>query len=202
MMNTFKNRVQSGILLLCMMCILCACGEQYVEEIDSLEEIDRPSTAENQEEFSDLDSFYRNPVTQPYEDIRTLGENYNKEQAQMDGCFVIGAMVHNDYLYSEFMEQHQNKEDAFIRVVQGTDGIMIDDILYDSSADKIYLVHDSTRDNSAAETDKSITLYEFEDIAEYYNDNGNGRLYWIAFNGKISDIDFDSDEIFIITLIN
>ena len=168
-------------------------GKQDVEEIDS------PSTAENQEEVSDLDSFYRNPVTQPYEDIRTLGENYNKEQAQMDMCFVIGAMVHNDNLYSEFMEQHQNKEDAFIRVVQGTDGIMIDDILYDGSADKIYLVHDATRDNSAVETDKSITLYEFEDIAEYNND---GRLYWIAFNGTISEIDFDSDEIFIITLIN
>ena len=197
-MNRFINRVQSGFLLLCMMCILCACGKQDVEEIDS------PSTAENQEEVSDLDSFYRNPVTQPYEDIRTLGEYYNKEQAQMDGCFVIGAMVHNENLYSEFMEQHQNKEDTFIRVVQGTEksGIVIDDILYDSSADKIYLVHDSTRDNSASETDKSITLYEFEDIAEYYNDNGNGRLYWIAFNGKISDIDFDSDEIFIITLIN
>lgn len=195
MMNRFINRVQSGILLLCMMCILCACGKQYVEEIDS------PSTEENQEEVSDVDSFYRNPVTQPYEDIRTLGENYNKEQAQMDMCFVIGAMVHNDNLYSEFMEQHQNKEDTFIRVVQGTEksGIVIDDILYDSSADKIYLVHDATRDNSAAETDKSITLYEFEDIAEYNND---GRLYWIAFNGKISEIDFDRDEVFIITLIN
>ncbi len=60
-------------------------------------------------------------------------------------------------------------------------------------------MHDSTRDNSAAETDKSITLYEFEDIAEY---NNEGRLYWIAFNGKISDIDFDSDEVFIITFIN
>lgn len=156
---------------------------------------------EDQEAVFDLDSFYQNPVTQPYKDIRTLGESYDKEQAQTDMCFVIGAMVHNDNLYSEFMERYQNKEDTFIRVVQGTEksGIMIDDILYDSSADKIYLVHDSTRDNLTAETDKSITLNEFEDITEY---NYNGRLYWIAFNGKISDIDFDSDEVFVITLIN
>ena len=180
-------------------------AEKWPHESSSkqnIEEKEEPGTPENQEEASELDAFYQNPATQPYEDIRTLGESYDKGQAQMDNCFVISAMVHNDYLYYEFMEHCQNKEDAFIRVVQGGTegrGIVIDDILYDSKAGKIYLVHDAARDNLAAEMDRSITLNEFEDIAEYKHD---GHLYWIAFNGEISNLDFDSDEVFVITLIN
>lgn len=161
-----------------------------------------PAPAERQAGDPDLDFFYQNPVTRPYADIRTLGEDYDKWQAQTDMCFVIGAMVHNDCLYYEFMEHCQNQEDAFIRVVQDGTGerdIVIDDILYDSGAGKIYLVHDAARDNLAAEAEKTIMLYEFDGTAEY---RYNGHLYWIAFNGEMSEIELDSDEVFVITLIN
>ena len=210
-MKKFINRARNGIMLLCTMCILCACSRQHDEEIESpsrmenqeenQEENQKENQEEKQEEVSDLDAFYQKAVIQPYEDIRMLGESYDKGQAQMDRCLVIGAMIHNENLYDEFMERYQNTEDAFIRVVQGTDqsGIVIDDILYDSSTDKIYLVHDATRDELTAEMDRSITLNEFEGIAEY---NYDGHLYWIAFNGEISDIDFEGDEVFVITLIN
>lgn len=166
-----------------------------------VEKTEGPAAPEDSAMVSELDPFYQNPVTRPYEDIRTLGEDYSRGQAQMDNCFVIGAMVHNDYLYGAFMERCQEKEDGFIRVVQGIEesGIVIDDILYDSGADKIYLVHDATRKKLIAEADRRITYQEFDGIAEY---RYGGHLYWIAFNGEISDIDFNSDEVFVITTIS
>ena len=71
--------------------------------------------------ISDINDVYNHSITNKYKDLRTLPENYSKEQAQKDNCFIIGAMVHNDNLYSEFMDKYNKKENAFIRVVQSTD---------------------------------------------------------------------------------
>lgn len=61
---------------------------------------------------------------------------------------MIGAMVHNDYLYNEFMNKYNKKEDAFIRVVQSTaeGDIFIIDLLYEAKNDKVHFVKDDTRD--------------------------------------------------------
>ena len=53
------------------------------------------------EKISNLDDFYNTELTNDF-DIRNLGKIYSSFDAQKDNCFVIGAMVHNDYLYAEF----------------------------------------------------------------------------------------------------
>lgn len=188
---------RTDLLLCCMMCLLSACANPDIQKTEN----ENTENQEEVEEIVDLDSFYQSNVVQEYEDIRDLGENYSKEQAQTDLCFVIGAMVHNDYLYGEFMTHVQNSEDAFIRVVQyNAEGdVIIDDVLYLRDSYKVYLVHDTTRDRFADKDDRRITLKEYDNIAEYdYNDH----LYWIVFNGEISDVNFESTDTFIITLIN
>lgn len=168
---------------------------------DPMESAEPEETAE----ISALDAFYAHPVLGDYADIRTLDADYNTEQAQLDGCFVIGAMVHNDYLYSEFMEHYQNQEDAFIRVAQSTieGDLILTDILYDSSSDRVLLVHDSTRDAFSAAADRVITLRTYAGTAEYDLD---GSLYWIAFNGEITDLnlkeEYSLDQAFVIAYIN
>lgn len=156
--------------------------------------------------ISNLDDFYNSEIVGNYEDIRTLSESYSKEQAQIDNCFVIGAMVHNDYLYSEFMDKYNKKEDAFIRVVQSTveGDIFIIDLLYDSKEDKIYIVKDDTRDKFATQEDRTIKYKVYEKTGEWKYQNS---LYWIVYNGKLLDgvnyeFTINSDQLFIIATIN
>ncbi len=63
--------------------------------------------------IEDINDFYNHSITSKYEDLRTLPGNYSKEQAQKDNCFIIGAMVHNDNLYSEFMDKYNKKRKCF-----------------------------------------------------------------------------------------
>lgn len=160
------------------------------------------SATEVHDEIEDLDDFYSMPVTRAYEDIRNLDEGYSKEQAQKDLCFVIGAMVHNDNLYYEFMERYQNGKDAFIRVVQyssDTGNIMIDDILYDSQYRQVILVHDTTRDDWDNRKDDAISLRKYDVTAEYSH---NEHLYWILYRGELNDEAFPDENTFVITMIN
>lgn len=141
-----------------------------------------------------------------YEDIRTLPKNYSKEQAQKDNCFVIGAMVYNDNLYSEFMDKYNNKEDAFIRVVQSTaeGDIYIIDLLYEAKNNTIHLVKDDTRDEFSAEKDRTIKYKTYEKTGVW---NYQNSQYWVVYNGELPDgINYEytinSDELFIISTIN
>ncbi len=155
------------------------------------------------EEITNIDEFYNKLLTKE-KDIRKLGEEYSSEEAQKDNCFIIGAMVHNDNLYGEFMDKYKKKEDAFIRVVQTTveGDVVITDILYDSKNDSISIVTDSTRDKFASEEDRIIKLFKYEKIADYkYKDHH----YWLAYNGELNDDLFATDSrenMLIITLIN
>lgn len=156
--------------------------------------------------LSDLDKFYSNKATKEYKDIRELGEDYNTEQAQLDNCFIIGAMVHNDYLYTEFMDKYKNKETAFIRVAQNTveGNLCLIDILYDSENNKIYLVTDNTRDGFSTNEDRTIKIREYEQTGEW---KYAGNLYWIAYNGEIEEssseeYSFNSEQLYIIATIN
>ena len=156
--------------------------------------------------ISNLDDFYNSEILGNYGDIRTLSESYSKEQAQIDNCFVIGAMVHNDYLYSEFMDKYNKKEDAFIRVVQSTveGDIFIIDLLYDSREDKIHIVKDDTRDKFSTQEDRTIKYKVYEKTGEWKYQNS---LYWIVYNGELPDgvnyeFTINSDKLFIIATIN
>lgn len=153
-----------------------------------------------QTDIKSLDDFYHTELTQDH-DIRELPEEYSSFDAQQDSCFVIGAMVHNDHLCGEFMEDHKNKTSSFIRVVQNTveGDAFLYDILYYEKTDKLYLVTDRTRDRFSAESDRKIELREFDNIAEYEYKN---HLYWILYRGEVNDENFRSDDVFIITMIN
>lgn len=158
------------------------------------------------EGISDINDFYNHNITSEYKPITTLPENYSKEQAQKDNCFIIGAMVHNDNLYSEFMDKYNKKENAFIRVVQSTieGDIFIIDVLYEAKNDKMHLIKDDTRDKFSAQEDRTIKYktYEKTGIWNYLN-----LQYWVAYNGELPDrtaaeYSINSDDLFIITTIN
>ena len=155
----------------------------------------------NNIELQELNMFYDRDFTEKYEDIRKLDENYSSFNAQNDNCFVIGAMVHNDYLYNDFMNNYINTKSAFIRVVQNTveGDAIISDVKYDSNKGKIYVVVDNSRDKFSSEDDRKITLKEYEKTAEYkYKEH----LYWVVYNGEINDEKFNSDNVYILATIN
>ena len=150
--------------------------------------------------IKELDDFYNLELTKE-NDIRNLSKEYNSFDAQKDNCFVIGAMVHNENLYKEFMEKYKNKETAFIRVAQNTieGDLIIYDILYYKNTDKLYLVTDYTRDEFSAQEDRNIKLVEFEKTSKY---NFENHLYWILYNQEVNDDNFNTDNVFIVATIN
>jgi hypothetical protein len=150
--------------------------------------------------INSLDSFYSSELTKGY-DIRDLEADYDVFDAQKDNCFVIGAMVHHDSLYSGFMDAYADQRDAFIRVAQNTAGgdLFLYDILYHPESAFLYLVTDQTRNTLLAEADRQIELRQFEHTAEYtYKDH----LYWILYNGEVDDSNFESADVFILATIN
>ena len=162
--------------------------------------IDSEFNKENNSSISNLNDFYNTELTKN-RDIRNLSKEYTSFDAQKDNCFVIGAMVHNDNLYSEFMENYKNKKTAFIRVAQNTveGDLILTDILYYEKSDKVYIVTDNTRDKFSAETDRIIELKEYNYISEYKNNN---HLYWVLYNEDITEENFRTDNVFVITTIN
>lgn len=162
--------------------------------------IDSQNNKEQKDNISNIENFYNTELTKD-RDIRTLSKEYTSFDAQKDNCFVIGAMVHNDNLYSEFMESYKNKKTAFIRVAQNTveGDLTLTDILYYEKSDKLYIVTDNTRDKFSAETDRIIELKEFNYISEYKNNN---HLYWVLYNEDITEENFKTDNVFVITTIN
>lgn len=156
--------------------------------------------------ISDLNDFYIHSITDGYTDLRTLPQNYSIEQAQKDNCFVIGATVFNDNLYSDFMDKYNKKEYAFIRVVQSTSegDIFIIDVLYEARNDKIHIVKDDTRDRYLAQEDRTIKYKTYEKTGVW---NYQNSQYWVAYNGELpnestaEDI-INSGDLLIITTVN
>lgn len=158
------------------------------------------------EGIADINDFYNHSITSKYKDLRILPENYSKEQAQKDNCFIIGAMVHNDNLYSEFIDKYNKKENAFIRVVQSTveGDIFIIDVLYEAGNNKIHLVKDDTRDELSAQEDRSIKYKTYEKTGVW---NYQNLQYWVVYNGELPDVtkaeySINPDDLFIIATIN
>lgn len=154
-------------------------------------------------ETNALDEFYDTKLTTGYVNIKQIKEDYTIEEAINDKCFVVNhAKVYNENLYEEFMNKYNNKESAYIRLVQPTTegDLVIYDIKYDRDNDKIILVTDSTRDKFAADNDRIISLHEYEKIGTYRYNNGN--LFWVVYNGDINDETFNTDNTFILTVVN
>ena len=154
-------------------------------------------------ETNALDEFYDTKLTTGYVNIKQIKEDYTIEEAINDKGFVVShAKVYNENLYEEFMNKYNNKESAYIRLVQPTTegDLVIYDVKYDKDSDKIILVTDSTRDKFAANNDRIISLHEYEKIGTYRYNNGN--LFWVVYNGDINDETFNMDNTFILTVVN
>lgn len=153
--------------------------------------------------ISNINDMYNSDILSSYKDIRNLGEDYSVEEAIQDNCFVIGTKVYNDNLYEEFMNNYNDGVSAFIRVVQTTveGDLYIIDVLYDKDSNLIHVVTDNTRDGYTTEDDRVIKYRTYEKTG-VWKDNGE---YWVVYNGEMpsngSD-DIDSDELFIIAVIN
>ena len=157
-------------------------------------------------QINSIDDIYKTKVAEGYKNIKDLSEDYSKDQAQLDNCFVVGAMVHNDYLYNEFMEKYNNKQDSFIRVVQKTkeDDAYIIDMLYDSKENKIYFVKDDTRDKMLLESERTIKFRTYEKTGIW---NYQDRKYWVVYNHELPDgesaqYNLDEKSLYIIATIN
>ena len=154
-------------------------------------------------ETNALDEFYDTKLTTGYLNIKQIKEDYTIEEAINDKCFVVShAKVYNENLYEDFMNKYSSKESAYIRLVQPTTegDLVIYDVKYDKDSDKIILVTDSTRDKFAANNDRIISLHEYEKIGTYRYNNGN--LFWVVYNGDINDETFNTDNTFILTVVN
>ena len=191
-------------LTICIMIIVLSATAGYIANRSRFMQDDpSPSYTDHDPmptDIKNLDDFYNTEPAQNH-DIRELPEKYSSFDAQQDHCFVIGAMVHNEDLYVDFMDHHEEKTNSYIRVVQNTvegDAVLYD-ILYYEKTDKLYLVTDRTRDRFSTEADRKIELREFDNTAEYEYEN---HLYWILYRGKVNDDNFRSDDVFIITMIN
>lgn len=160
--------------------------------------IDSQYSDKKDREIHTLDDFYSTQLTQNH-DIRNLGKAYSSFDAEKDNCFVIGAMLHNEKVYQEFMENYKNGKTAFIRVAQNTieGDLILYDILYYEKTNQIYLVTDNTRDEFSA--NRNIEFMQFENMAEYEYET---QLYWVLYNGEMNDEKFHAEDIFIVTTIN
>ena len=155
----------------------------------------------SKEENNTLDIFYSYELTNNYQNIKNLPKDYTVEIAQLDNCFIVTpSTTNNKYIYSEFMSNYRNWTSSFIRIVKSTlDGnTTIYDILYDADLNKVFVVTDNTRNNNISESDKNISLKEFEQIGEYLNGD---ILYFVAFNDNLSTETFTSSDTLIITEI-
>jgi len=154
----------------------------------------------DKEGIKSIDAFYNTTLTQN-KDIRNLGKNYTTFDAQKDNCFVIGAMVHNDNLYNEFMENYKKSKSSLIRVAKNTieGDLILYDVLYNEKLNRIYIVTDNTRDEFAGEDNKKIELKEYKKIGTYQNETGT---YWVAYNEEINEDNFNTENTFVIAKIN
>ena len=165
-------------------------------------------TSDNPEKSAFI--LYDTSVAKDYDDIRELPSDYTSEQAQSDGCFVIGAMVHNEDRYVSFVNDYKNDKAAFIRVYQST--VEGDPVIYDlfylpgskDYMDAVYdpticVIKDNTRDEFSAQSDRKITYEEYEGITDYKID---GQTYWVAYRGDKEKISLDSEDTFVIAFMN
>lgn len=149
----------------------------------------------NKNTKSELDIFYDDEITNEYEDIRNLSKEYNVYNAQVDKCFVVGAMVHNEYIYGEFLEDYKKERDSFLRIVCNTknNDLIIFDIMYKNNTKEFKLVSDYTRDTSKKEEDRIIKLSKYKNISEY---EYKGYTYLVLYNGILNDENFNSENVF------
>ena len=188
------------ILIIATMYIISKRNNKEPDTLGNDNEQPQVNNSDENKDINSIDDFYNIDLTKD-KDIRDLGKLYNSFDAQKDNCFVIGAMVHNDNLYYDFMQDCKNDKSSYIRVAKNTTegDLTLYDILYYEETNKLYLVSDYTRDEFSAVEDRTIEMKQFEKITEYTYKN---RLYWVLYNGELNDETFKTENVFVITIIN
>lgn len=123
-------------------------------------EISRDLEENNIEPYKAID---KNIPYANYTPIKELPENYTVEEAQTDNCYVTqdGGVVLNQELAEEFINNYNNSNDAFIRIVQfsnNSENIM--DIYYSSTEEKFLVCIDNTRYREKT----TYNYYEYSNI--------------------------------------
>lgn len=153
---------------------------------------------EDSKTISEINNFYNKNITRD-KDIRKLPSNYSYDDAIKDGCFYVGAMLKNEELYNEFIINYRNNKSSYIRICNSTKegDLIINDLLFNKGSQSFYLIHDNTRDKMSE--DKKISFRKYLNMSNYtYKD----RLYWILFNEKVDDNNFNTDNVFVLARIN
>ena len=120
----------------------------------------------NEETEISLNTFYNNPLTKNYTNIKELDKNYSLEQAIKDNAVVVTNTIANSDLLNNFTTSINTKKRAFLRLIQTTveGDLIITDIKYD--IDKVIVITDNTRDKYSSEEDRKITIETYKNIDE------------------------------------
>lgn len=120
----------------------------------------------NEEIESSSNTFYNDPLTKNYTNIKELDKNYSLEQAIKDNAVVVTNTIANSDLLNNFTTGINTKKRAFLRLIQTTveGNLIITDIKYD--IDKVIVITDNTRDKYSSEEDRKITIETYKNIEE------------------------------------
>lgn len=120
----------------------------------------------NEEIESSSNTFYNDPLTKNYTNIKELDKNYSLEQAIKDNAVVVTNTIANSDLLNNFTTSINTKKRAFLRLIQTTveGDLIITDIKYD--IDKVIVITDNTRDKYSSEEDRKITIETYKNIEE------------------------------------
>lgn len=120
-----------------------------------------PISDENNETIINLEDEYRGK----YKNIYDVDQNYTINNAIEDGCYVkVHKDVYNEDTYTDFMNNCNNRQNAFLRMILVTieGDIIIEDYIYDGTYDVAYKYRDVTRDKFASDNQRDITYATFD----------------------------------------
>ncbi len=95
--------------------------------------------------------------------LKDLPETYSAEDATSDNCFVLGdgELVINQNLAEEFINNYNNSQDTFLRIVKFAENTeTIIDVYYSSTENKFLVCVDNTR----AHKNSTYNYYKFSDL--------------------------------------
>ena len=127
-----------------------------------------------------LDYIYSQDVTKNYGDIRSIPNDYNKDNAIEDNVYVSSNTgLYNKEVIEKFYENYSDKEKCFMRLMGYTmEGEpIISDVLY--ANDKVYVVVDSTRDPYSEDRNVSVKIFDKFGVLKYGDDYD-----WVLYNGE------------------
>ncbi len=148
--------------------------------------IDNSMNEKNIEIFKTIEN--ENYYHSTFNNIKELPKDYSLEQAKSDNC--ICNLNYNINLFYDFIENTNNKKDAFIRLYNYEDNnITITDISYNSSNKKFIICIDETRNLN---NNSNYNYYEYDTltIENISSNNLSFSNSYIFSNSNINEKEF------------